>query len=221
MATIIRPKPADDLSPPPPPHLAVSIPTPSPSLSTSFSPAATIIHPKPRAAFRNTRINGQTVVSKPAPNPSSPPPSPPPAVKVAYHLREHRLARLNWSWNYGPENLWEAEFQFRLEVAHSKGEQSVDKFFKRIVEHARRGRYILKSLRSLAAGIQDGDEDGNFADLFLQGMELVMGITSEVKFFEVKIDELATHLKVGFLRELVGETEEEEEEESSEYMDSE
>ena len=39
-----------------------------------------------------------------------------------------------------------------------------------------------------------------------------MSITSEVKFFQVKIDELATNLKVGFLRELIGETEEKEEE---------
>ena len=75
----------------------------------------------------------------------------------------------------------------------------------------RRGRYILKSLRSLGAVLHDGKEYGNFVDLFLQGMELVMDITSEVKFFEVKIDELAVDLKVGFLRELVGETEEEEE----------
>ena len=40
-------------------------------------------------------------------------------------------------------------------------------------------------------------------------MALVMDITSEVKFFEVKIDELAADFKVGYLRELVGETEDE------------
>ena len=59
--------------------------------------------------------------------------------------------------------------------------------------------------------VQSSDGDcGNFLNLFLQGMELVMDITSEVKFFKVKIDELVADLKVGFLRELVGETDEEE-----------
>lgn len=162
------------------------------------------VRQQPRTAFRNTRINGRT----PAPDPPTPPP-PPPAFAVAYRLRELRLARLNWSWNYGPENLWETEFEFRLGVAQSKGEHGLNTFLKKIVEHARRGRYILKSIRSLGVGLRDGDY-GNFLDLFLQGMELVMDITSEVKFFEVKVDELASDLKIGFLRELVAEMEEEE-----------
>ena len=181
----------------------------SPSISPSFPPAAILVHQKPRPVFRNTRINGRTVVSEPAPDLPSPPP--PPAIAVAYRLRELRLARLNWSWNYGPENLWEAEFEFRLGVVQSKSEHRFDTFFKKIVEHARRGRYILKMIQSLGSGFCDGD-CGNFLDLFLQGMELVMDITSEVKFFEVKINELATNLKVGFLRELIGEMEDEEEE---------
>ena len=67
----------------------------------------------------------------------------------------------------------------------------------------------MKMIQSLGSGFCDGN-CGNFLDLFLQGMELVMDITSEVKFFEVKIDELAADLKVGFLRELVGEMDKEE-----------
>ena len=140
---------------------------------------------------------------------SEPTPDLPPAVVVAYHLCELRLARLNWSWNYGPKNLWEAKFEFRLGVAQSKSKHGFDTFFKKIVGHARQGRYILKMIQSLGSGFCDGD-CGNFLDLFLQGMELVMDITSKVKFFEVKIDELAANLKVGFLRELVGEMDEEE-----------
>ena len=47
-----------------------------------------------------------------------------------------------------------------------------------------------------------------------------MDITSKVKFFKVKIDELATNLKVGFLKELIGEMEDkEEEDEENEFSD--
>ena len=67
----------------------------------------------------------------------------------------------------------------------------------------------MKMIQSLGSGLCDGN-CGNFLNLFLQGMELVMDITSKVKFFEVKIDELAANLKVGFLREMVGEMDEEE-----------
>ena len=76
------------------------------------------------------------MVSKPTPDLPSPPP-PLPAIAVAYHLCELQLARLNWSWDYRPENLWEAEFKFRLGVAKSKSECGVDAFFKKIVEHTR------------------------------------------------------------------------------------
>ena len=176
-----------------------------------------LIHQK-QAVHCNTQINecGQTVVSRPVPD-RPPLPSPPPAFVIAYWLHELQLAKLNWTWNYGPENLWKAEFEFCLEVAQSKGKQQLDKFFRRIIEHAIRRWYILKKLWSVGTGLCD--DYGNFNDLFLQGMELVMDITSKVKFFEVKIDELAVHLKVGFLRELVGETEEELD--SSDELDSE
>ena len=74
-------------------------------------------------------------------------------------------------------------------------------------------------IQSLGSGLCDGN-CGNFLNLFLQGMELVMDITSKVKFFKVKIDELATNLKVGFLKELIGEMEDkEEEDEENEFSD--
>ena len=114
----------------------------------------------------------------------------------------------------GPRICGRPSFEFCLGVARSKSEHGFDTFFKKIIEHARQGRYILKMIQSLGSGFCDGDCE-NFLNMFLQGMELVMDITSKVKFFEVKIDELATNLKVGFLRELVGEMDEEESDDDS------
>ena len=194
-------------------QLTINRTPPNPSISLS----PTAVEHKKWAVHRDTQINGrgQTVISRPAPD--GPPLPSPPAFVIAYWICELWLAKLNWTWNYGPENLWEAEFEFCLGVAQSKGKQWLDTFFKRIAEHTRRGWYILKKLWSIGTGLHD--DYGNFIDLFLQGMELVMDITSEVKFFKVKIGELATHLKVGFLRELVEETEEESD--SSNELDSE
>lgn len=124
---------------------------------------------------------------------------------------------LNWSWNYGPENMWETEFQFRLGIAQDKGDDALDRFFKKMLEHARRGRYILKNLRFAGVGTCEGNL-GDFIDLFTQGMSLAVDITSEVKFFEVKMDELVADvpciaaLKVRYLRELVEDLDEEESE---------
>lgn len=149
------------------------------------------------------------------------------AAKVAFRLRHIRERNLNWGWNYGPENMWEAEFQLRLGEAQQKGDDAILKFLTSIVSHARKGRYILKALRLVGKGTCDG-EYGTMVDLFLQGMALAIEITSEVKFFEVKIEELVAEtqyggaLKVELLRELVRELSEdlEQSEDLDEDMDS-
>jgi len=89
------------------------------------------------------------VVIRPVSNPTKPPSPIPVSSAVIIGLRMHdiRGRAINWSWDYGPENMWEAEFQFRLDVAQEKGDEAVRIFLKRIIDHARKGRYILTALR--------------------------------------------------------------------------
>ena len=72
----------------------------------------------------------------------------------------------------------------------AKEASELDEFFEELDEHAREGRNILKELRYAGAGACVG-EYGVFVDLFVQGFDMAIDITSEVKFFEVKLDEFA------------------------------
>ena len=71
----------------------------------------------------------------------------------------------------------------------------------------------MKALRQVGEGTCSG-EYGTFIDLFSQGMALTIGITSEVKFFELKVEELMAGtphggaLKIELLKELLNEVSE-------------
>lgn len=66
----------------------------------------------------------------------------------------------------------------------------LDEFFNELDEHTEIGRDILKELRYAGAGTCVG-EYGVFIDLFVQGFDMAVDIASELKFFEVKLDEFA------------------------------
>jgi len=67
---------------------------------------------------------------------------------------------------------------------------AVDELFIQLAEHACQGRNILTEVKFAGSGRCD-EEYGVLMDLFIQGFDLVVGLTSEVKFFEVKLDEFA------------------------------
>ena len=71
----------------------------------------------------------------------------------------------------------------------------------------------MRSLQHVGEGAYEGDY-GMLIDLFSQGMALMVEITLEVKFFEVKIDEFVAgrELKIKHLKELFDEV-------SSDWMD--
>lgn len=52
------------------------------------------------------------------------------------------------------------------------------------------GRDILKDLKFVAS-VSGNSMPDEIRDLFLQGYDMVIGVASEVKFFEVKLDEYA------------------------------
>lgn len=66
----------------------------------------------------------------------------------------------------------------------------MDEFFSDLDDHAKLGRFLLNRLKYAGAGECVG-EYGVFIDLFVQGFDMAVEIASEVKFFEVKVDEHA------------------------------
>src|SRR5882724_10160597 len=67
---------------------------------------------------------------------------------------------------------------------------AVDELFIQLAEHTCQGSNILTEVKFAGSGRCD-EEYGVLMDLFIQGFDLVVGLTSEVKFFEVKLDEFA------------------------------
>lgn len=113
-----------------------------------------------------------------------------PDGSIAVRIRNVRFRYLNWTYNWGPENLWESKFDELLREARKISQVDVDELFEAFDKHARRGRDILTELRYAGAGTCVG-EHGVFIDLFVQGFDMAVDITSEVKFFEVKLDEFS------------------------------
>ena len=101
-----------------------------------------------------------------------------------------RLQVVNWQVGWGAENLWEREFSTGLRVAREEGRAAVDRFFQTCERHAKAGRQILKDLRGVGLASHIGTA-GKIRDVFLQTYDLILSVASEVKFFEVKLDEFA------------------------------
>ncbi|KIM75797.1 hypothetical protein PILCRDRAFT_91919 [Piloderma croceum F 1598] len=89
-----------------------------------------------------------------------------------------------------PENLWEARFNKLLDNATRESKVAIDELFLELEEHACEGRDILTDVKYAGSGRCD-EEYGVLMDLFVQGFKLVVCLTSEIKFFEVKLDEFA------------------------------
>jgi hypothetical protein len=104
-----------------------------------------------------------------------------------YSLRLHVA---NWQVGWGAENLWEREFSTDLRLAREEGRADVDKFFKTCEEHAKAGREILRDLKAVGLVWRIGTPD-EMRDIFLQTYEMILAVASEVKFFEIKLDEFA------------------------------
>lgn len=122
---------------------------------------------------------------------------------IAVSIRNLRFQYLTWSKCWGPENLWEKKFSDWLEAAKAleiyentddyksdNAEHFLDDFLLEIWDHAKRGRKLINELSFVGAGECEG-EYGVFIDLFVQTMDLTVKLVSEVKFFEVKLDEYA------------------------------
>lgn len=106
------------------------------------------------------------------------------------NIRRARLCVVNWTWGWGPENRWEKRFNDELQAARRISLSNMDAFFVRIGEHTAEGREILEQLKC-AASFECDCTMGEVKDLFLQGYDMVVQVTSEVKFLESKVDQFA------------------------------
>jgi hypothetical protein len=98
---------------------------------------------------------------------------------------------VNWTYAWAPENLWEKKFNDEIHLARRRGGQpAVDHFLMECERHAEEGREILHDLKFVAAVSCNSTHD-EIRDLFLQGYDMTIAVMSEVKFFEVKLDEYA------------------------------
>lgn len=101
-----------------------------------------------------------------------------------------RIEIVNWSFDWGSEGLWEAQFHERLAAKNAEGQKALDRFFHECKKHAHDGREILKDLKFVGNADIDGTYE-EIRDLFLQGFDMAVAVASEVKFCEVKLDRYA------------------------------
>lgn len=83
------------------------------------------------------------------------------------------------------------KFNAQLQIARRNSQSTVDRFFRQCQDHTVAGRSILKDLKYAAHMISCDSPHDEIRDLFLQGYDMVTSIMSEVRFFEIKLDEYA------------------------------
>jgi hypothetical protein len=109
---------------------------------------------------------------------------------LSFNIRALRIEVTNWQYPWGSESTWERTFNNCLADAREKGRMVVDRFFLDLEEHAQEGRNLLRELKFVAE-VSCNNTPDEIRDLFLQGYDMVITVTSEVKFCEVKLDEYA------------------------------
>ncbi|KAG1871808.1 hypothetical protein DFJ58DRAFT_652397, partial [Suillus subalutaceus] len=106
-------------------------------------------------------------------------------------VEDVRIAISDWQFNWGPENMWEKQFNDCLCAQQECNStfRLVDTFFSICEDHVQSGREILSDLRKIAVGYCRNGRV--MKDKFIQIYDMLTVILSEVRFFEVKLDEYA------------------------------
>jgi len=106
-----------------------------------------------------------------------------PPDDLTYHIQKLRINFVNWRVDWGEMN-WETEFDEQLRVAQKS--DTVHDFIDGTKQKIREGRDLLYDLKFLGEVSCNNTHD-EIRDLFLQGYDMAIAITSQVKFFEVKL----------------------------------
>jgi hypothetical protein len=106
-----------------------------------------------------------------------------PPDDLTYHIQKLRIDFVNWRVDWGEMN-WETEFDKQLHAAQKS--DTVHDFVDGTKQKIREGRDLLYDLKFLGEVSCNNTHD-EIRDLFLQGYDMAIAITSQVKFFEVKL----------------------------------
>ncbi|KAG1760640.1 hypothetical protein EDD22DRAFT_848374 [Suillus occidentalis] len=104
-------------------------------------------------------------------------------------IQDLQVSICGWQYDWGPANIWEKTFNEKLRLAQDRGNCAVSRFFDQCEQHTSGGRALLADLKRIAyAPCSNGRQA---RDRCIHLYDLVFDVLSEVKFFEVKLDEYA------------------------------
>jgi hypothetical protein len=106
-----------------------------------------------------------------------------PPDDLTYHIQKLQIDFVNWWVDWGEMN-WETEFDAQLGAAQKS--DTVCDFVDGTKRKIREGRDLLYDLKFLGEVSCNNTHD-EIRDLFLQGYDMAIAITSQVKFFEIKL----------------------------------
>jgi len=95
-----------------------------------------------------------------------------------------------WQSEWGAESTWPKRFHEELKHAQGSGWCATDAFFSQCAEHVKEGRQLVWILRSIT---RKGFRGMRYkvSDLYEQVFDLLTSLLTELRFFEVKLDEYA------------------------------
>ncbi|KAG1885331.1 uncharacterized protein F5891DRAFT_1201895 [Suillus fuscotomentosus] len=102
-------------------------------------------------------------------------------------IHELQVSICEWQYDWGPANIWEKVFNEKLWLAQDRSNCAVNHFFSQCEEHTTLGRALLSDLKRIAYGPCSNGKQ--VRDRCMRMYDQVLMVLSEVKFFEVKLDE--------------------------------
>ncbi|KAI5999210.1 hypothetical protein EDD15DRAFT_2363274 [Pisolithus albus] len=105
-------------------------------------------------------------------------------------LEEIRQLIAEWQSEWGAESTWPKRFHEQLKRAQGRGRLATDSFFSQCEAHVEEGRRLVWLLRSITRkGFRGAGR--KVADSYEQVFDLLTSLLTELRFFEVKLDEYA------------------------------
>ncbi|KAI5992957.1 hypothetical protein EDD15DRAFT_2367745 [Pisolithus albus] len=105
-------------------------------------------------------------------------------------LEKVRQLIADWQSEWGAESTWPKKFHEQLKLAQGRGRLASEAFFSQCEAHVEGGRRLLWLLRSI---MRKGFRGTGYkvVDSYEQVFDLLTSLLTELRFFEVKLDEYA------------------------------